>query len=147
MKTYSAKPADIKRQWHLLDASKLPLGRLSVIAAGLLLGKSKPTITPHMDGGDFVVIINAKELVVTGNKRLQKSYYRHSGYPGGLRERRLEEQLTRDPSKVIEHAIRGMLPVNKLRAGRLARLKIYEEDQHEHQAQKPIEYKLDKAGK
>ena len=94
-----------------------------------------------------MVIINAKELVVTGNKRLQKSYFRHSGYPGGLRERRLEEQLTRNPAKVIEHSVRGMLPVNKLRAGRLARLKIYVEDQHEHQAQKPTEYKLDKAGK
>src|SRR5690349_19898474 len=109
MKTYSAKPADIKRQWYLLDASKLPLGRISVIAASLLIGKAKPTITPHMDGGDFVVIINAKDLVVTGNKRLQKSYFRHSGHPGGLHERRLEEQLSKDPAKVIEHSVRGML--------------------------------------
>lgn len=147
MKTYSAKPAEVTRQWHLLDASQLPLGRLSVVAAGLLMGKGKPSFTPHVDGGDFVIIINAQKLVVSGDKMLKKTYYRHSGYPGGLRARRLEEQMERNASKVIEKAVRGMIPDNKLRPGRLARLKIYDDEQHQHQAQKPVEHNLGKEGK
>jgi large subunit ribosomal protein L13 len=137
MKTFSAKPTDINRKWYVLDASELPLGRLATKAASLLLGKGKPTITPHMDGGDYVIIINSASLVVTGNKARDKKYYRHSGFPGGLYTRSLSEQMERDPNKVIFDAIRGMLPVNKLRDGRLARLKIYADDQHNHNAQKP----------
>jgi large subunit ribosomal protein L13 len=147
MKTYSIKPKDISRKWYVLDASEVPLGRLATAAASLLLGKAKPTITPHMDGGDYVIVINSASLVVTGNKRKDKTYYRHSGYPGGLYERTLQEQLERDPNKVIFDAVRGMLPVNKLRDGRLARLKIYPNDQHNHAAQKPTAISLKKGSK
>lgn len=138
MRTYSAKPTDVARLWYVLDAAEVPLGRLSTVAAQLLTGKGKPQFTRHIDCGDYVIVINAKDLVVTGNKLAAKTYYRHSGYPGGLRERSLQEQLDKDPRAVIEHAIRGMLPVNKLRPARLARLKIYADNQHEHEAQKPI---------
>lgn len=138
MKTYSAKPTDVTRQWYILDAATAPLGRLSTVAAQLLTGKGKPQFTRHIDCGDYVIVINAKALVVTGNKLAAKTYYKHSGHPGGLRERSLQEQMDRDPCAVIEHAVRGMLPVNKLRPARLARLKIYAEAEHEHNAQKPI---------
>lgn len=144
MKTFSAKPKDISRQWYLLDASKQPLGRLSTVAASLLLGKGKPTVTPHIDGGDFVVIINADKLKVTGQKITDKDYYRHSGFPGGLYKRTLAEQQERDSTKVIEHAVRGMLPVNKLRKARLARLSVYPGPEHKHAGQNPIEYGGDK---
>jgi large subunit ribosomal protein L13 len=147
MKTYSIKPKDISRKWYILDASEIPLGRLSTAAASLLLGKGKPTITPHMDGGDYVIVINSASLVVTGNKKQDKAYYRHSGYPGGLYKRTLQEQLERDPNKIIFDAIRGMLPVNKLRDGRLARLKIYTDEQHNHNAQKPTAISLKKGNK
>lgn len=146
MKTFSIKSKDITRQWHLLDASESPLGRLATVAARLLIGKDKPTLTPHMDGGDFVIVVNARELIVTGNKSKGKTYYRHSGFPGGLYKRSLEEQMGRNPEKVIEHAVRGMLPVNKLRDGRLKRLKVYSGPEHEHAAQKPEKYSLKKAG-
>jgi large subunit ribosomal protein L13 len=147
MKTFSAKPTDIKRVWYVLDASELPLGRLSTKVASLLLGKGKPTVTPHIDGGDYVIVINSAALVVTGNKQKDKKYYRHSGFPGGLYTRSLAEQMERDPNKVIFDAVRGMLPVNKLRDGRLARLKIYADDQHNHTAQKPKTLSLKKGNK
>jgi large subunit ribosomal protein L13 len=147
MKTFSAKPTDIYRKWYVLDASELPLGRLATKAASLLLGKGKPTITPHMDGGDYVIVINSSSLVVTGNKARNKKYHRHSGFPGGLYTRSLSEQMERDPNKVIFDAVRGMLPVNKLRDGRLARLKIYPDEQHNHTAQKPITVSLKKGNK
>src|SRR5579859_5938928 len=102
MRTFSAKPTDIKRQWYLLDASEAPLGRLATAASSLLIGKSKPSITPHMDGGDYVVVINAEKLVVTGNKQFDKKYYRHSGFPGGLRQRTLAEQSNLDPTQIIK---------------------------------------------
>lgn len=137
MKTYSLKPQDITRKWHVIDASQIPLGRLSTVAARLLIGKDKPSQSPHIDGGDFVIIINAASLVVTGKKRTDKIYYRHSGFPGGLYQRTLDEQMNIDSTKVIEHSIRGMLPVNKLRDGRLKRLKIYKDGEHNHHAQKP----------
>ncbi len=146
MKTFSAKPADVKRQWYLLDASAMSLGRLSTAAARLLIGKDKPTFTSHVDGGDFVVIINSDQLKATGAKKDQKTYWRHSGYPGGLRARTLTEQLDRDSTRVIVHSIRGMLPVNKLRDGRLKRLKVYKDEQHQHTAQSPIVYDV-KQGK
>ncbi|HET8709410.1 MAG TPA: 50S ribosomal protein L13 [Candidatus Saccharimonadales bacterium] len=137
MKTYSAKPSDVTRKWYVIDATEAPLGRVATKAATLLTGKEKPQFTQHIDCGDFVVIVNADKLVVTGDKLNQKMYYHHSHFPGGLKETTLSEQLTKDSTKAIEHAIRGMLPVNKLRDGRLARLKIYAGSEHNHAAQKP----------
>jgi large subunit ribosomal protein L13 len=147
MSTYSAKPADIKRRWYILDASETPLGRMATVAAGLLLGKGKPTLTHHMDGGDYVIVINSASLVATGNKAKDKIYYRHSGFPGGIYSRTLTEQLQKDPNQVIIKAVRGMLPDNKLRPGRLARLKVYTDDQHNHSAQKPKAISLKKGNK
>ncbi|HSW37192.1 MAG TPA: 50S ribosomal protein L13 [Candidatus Saccharimonadales bacterium] len=137
MKTYSAKPTDVTRKWYVIDASEAPLGRIATKIATLLTGKGKPQFSHHIDCGDYVIVINAKDLKVTGNKLDKKTYYRHSGYPGGLTETSLNEQMQKDPATVILKAIRGMLPVNKLRAARLERLKIYVDDQHQHEAQKP----------
>jgi large subunit ribosomal protein L13 len=147
MKTFSMKPADVSRKWYVIDASEAPLGRVSTVAASLLIGKDKPSVTPHVDGGDFVIIINAKKLVVTGNKKLGKVYYKHSHYPGGLKQATLEEKLGKDAPSVIYQAVRGMLPVNKLRDGRLKRLKIYEGSDHTHEAQKPEAMSVKKEGK
>ncbi|MGH7240819.1 MAG: 50S ribosomal protein L13 [Candidatus Saccharimonadales bacterium] len=148
-KTFSAKPSDVTRKWYVVDASEVNLGRLSTQVATLLTGKGKPQFTKHIDCGDFVIVINADQLKVTGTKLETKKYYHHSGFPCGLRERTLQEQLNLDATKVIEHAIRGMLPVNKLRDERLARLKIYAGAEHKHEAQKPetISLKLTKEGK
>ena len=137
MKTYSSRPRDITRKWYILDASQAPLGRLSTVAASLLMGKGKPQFTSHIDGGDNVIVINAAKLVVTGNKLQKKIYYSHSGYPGGLRQKRLEEMVKSSPEEVIRHAIRGMLPDNKLRSPRLNRLKIYADSEHKHVGQNP----------
>jgi large subunit ribosomal protein L13 len=142
MKTFSQKPADVKRVWYVLDASEAPLGRLATRTAGLLLGKGKSTVTPHTDGGDFVVIINAANLKVTGGKEQKKEYYRHSGYPGGIYKRTLSEQKAKSPESVVYKAVRGMLPDNKLRDGRLARLKIYAGEDHNHAAQRPEKLSL-----
>ena len=141
MKTYSQKSSEIKRDWYLVDASKLPLGKTAVIIADKLMGKSKVTYTPHTDNGDYVVVINAKDIVVTGNKMVDKKYYRHSGYPGGLKELKLEEVIEKNPAKAIEHAVKGMLPKNKLAAGRLARLRVFDGAEHSHTAQNPKEIK------
>jgi large subunit ribosomal protein L13 len=138
MKTYSAKPTEVTRTWYVVDAAEAPLGRVATKVATLLTGKGKPMFTHHIDCGDYVVIINAKDLKVTGNKMLNKMYYRHSGHPGNLKETSLKEQMEKDPTKVLEHAIRGMLPVNKLRDERLARLKVYADADHKHEAQKPV---------
>ncbi len=144
MKTFSAKPTDVTRKWYVVDASENTLGRVATQVAVLLTGKSKPQFTKHIDCGDFVVVINAKDLKVTGEKLTEKMYYHHSGFPGGLRERSLQEQLNLDPTKVIEHAVRGMLPVNKLRDARLARLKIYADADHKHEAQQPEAFSVNK---
>jgi large subunit ribosomal protein L13 len=146
MKTFSAKPTDVERKWYLVDAAEAPLGRLSTQVATLLTGKGKPQFTKHIDCGDYVVIINAGNLVITGDKGNKKVYYRHSNYPGGLKETTLNEQLEKDPTAVTVHAIRGMLPVNKLRDARLARLKVYAGAEHQHEAQKPQAISM-KAGK
>ena len=130
MRTYSPKIAEINHKWHLLDAQKETLGRLATQAARFLTGKHKPAYTPHLDGGDFVVVINAAKVKITGAKLEQKRYYRHSGYPGGFREITLKEQMAKDPTKVICHAIAGMLPPNKLKDRRLVRLKIFVDDKH-----------------
>lgn len=137
MKTYSAKPTDVVRKWYVIDASETSLGRISTVAATLLTGKGKPQFTKHIDCGDFVIVINADKLIVTGNKLEDKSYYRHSHFPGGLKETTLKEQMVKDSTFVINKAIRGMLPVNKLRPARLERLKIYAGAEHNHAAQKP----------
>jgi len=137
MKTYSAKPSDVTRKWYVLDAAEAPLGRLAARAAVLLTGKGKPMFTPHIDTGDYVIIVNARQTIVTGKKASDKVYYKHSGFPGGLRERTFTEQMEKDPTEVIFQAVRGMLPVNKLRDERLARLKIYADADHKHAAQKP----------
>lgn len=136
-KTYSQKPSEITREWHLIDATELPLGRLSTIIATLLIGKGKPTYTPHMDAGDYVVVINAKDVPVTGDKELQKIYYRHSGFPGGIKDARLEEVREKFPERIIEASVKGMLPKNKLQADRMARLKVFAGPEHAHTAQTP----------
>lgn len=146
MKTYSAKPTDVTRKWYIIDAAEAPLGRISTVAATLLTGKGKPMFTKHIDVGDYVIVINADNLVVTGNKMEDKMYYRHSGYPGGLKEAQLKEKMAKDSTEVIVKAIRGMLPVNKLRPGRLDRLKVYAGSEHNHEAQKPVAFSV-KEGK
>jgi large subunit ribosomal protein L13 len=137
MKTYSAKPTDVVRKWYVIDASEAPMGRVSTRVATLLTGKGKPQFTKHIDCGDFVIVINAENIVVTGDKQSQKTYYHHSHFPGGLRETLLKDKIERDPTFAITNAIRGMLPVNKLRDARLARLKVYAGTEHQHEAQKP----------
>lgn len=141
MKTYSQKGAEISREWWLIDASTLPLGKLAVVIADKLMGKSKVTYTPHIDNGDYVVVVNAKNLVVTGNKMVDKKYYRHSGFPGGLTELKLEEIIEKNPALAIEAAVKGMLPKNKLVADRLARLRVFAGAEHAHTAQNPKEIK------
>lgn len=137
MKTYSAKPSDVTRKWYVLDASETNLGRVATKAASLLIGKGKPQFTSHIDCGDFVVIINTDKLKVSGAKMTDKMYYHHSGYPGGLSETQLKDVIIKDSTKVLYEAVRGMLPVNKLRDGRLARLKLYADENHNHAPQKP----------
>ena len=147
MKTYSEKPTDVERKWYVVDAADATLGRLSTQIATLLTGKGKPQFTKHIDCGDFVIVINSDNLVVTGNKLEDKMYYRHSGFPGGLREFQLKEKMAKDSTDVIVKSVRGMLPVNKLRDGRLARLKVYAGTEHNHAAQKPVTLSLAKEGK
>lgn len=137
MKTYSAKPADVTREWYVVDASETTLGRVSTVVAELLTGKRKPMFTKHIDCGDFVVVINADQLKVTGDKLNSKMYYHHSHYPGGLKEATLQDKMDKDSTEVITKAVRGMLPVNKLRDARLLRLKVYAGSDHKHEAQKP----------
>lgn len=136
-KTFSQKPADVNREWFLVDASELPLGRIATIVADKLIGKNKPTYTPHIDGGDYVVVINAEKTVVTGNKETGKIYYRHSGFPGGIKDATLAEVRERAPERIIEAAVQGMLPKNKLSADRMARLRIFAGAEHAHTAQQP----------
>jgi large subunit ribosomal protein L13 len=146
-KTYSAKPADVTREWYVIDASEAPLGRIATKVATLLTGKGKPQFTSHIDCGDFVVVINAGTPQVTGNKMEDKKYYRHSGYPGGLHEASLKEVLAKTPDRALFEAVRGMLPVNKLRDPRLLRLKIYAGAEHNHAAQKPTAISMTKGTK
>ena len=135
MKTYSAKAADIKREWHVIDASGEVLGRLATQVAHRLTGKHNPMFTPNLDSGDYVIVINADKLRVTGNKAKQKFYYRHSGYPGGLKSISLEEMLKTKPERVIEYAVKGMLPKNRLGNSMIKKLKVYAGDSHPHLAQ------------
>ena len=135
MRTYSPKPTDISRQWHLIDAEGKILGRLAQHIAQVLMGKGKPIYARHMDTGDYVIAINAEKVQVTGRKREQKLYYRHTGYPGGLRSTTMEKMLATHPERVLRHAVRGMLPHNTLGRHMLRKLKIYAGPTHPHQAQ------------
>jgi large subunit ribosomal protein L13 len=137
-KTYSQKPAEVTRKWIVLDASEATLGRVAAAAAKHLVGKSKPTYTPHVDGGDYVIVVNAAKLVVTGEKATDKKYYNYSGFPGGLKETSLADALQKNPAKVIEAAVAGMIPKNKLSSPRMQRLKVYAGEAHSHEAQKPV---------
>ncbi len=137
MGTYTAKPGEIERHWYVVDAEAKTLGRLATQIADVLRGKDKPAYTPHVDTGDFVIVVNAEKVHVTGQKLDQKIYYRHSGYPGGLRTRTLREQLERRPEEVLRKAVKGMLPKNKLASGQLRKLKIYAGPDHPHAAQNP----------
>jgi len=140
--TYSPKPGDITHAWHVIDATDVVLGRLAAQAATLLRGKHKPMYAPHMDTGDFVVIVNAEKVAVTGNKRADKFVYRHSGYPGGLRQRSVGEMLEKQPDRLVEKAIKGMLPKNRLGRAMGKKLKVYAGPEHPHSAQKPTPYEI-----
>lgn len=136
-KTYSQKPSEVSRRWILIDAKDAPLGRVATTVVTYLTGKYKPSFTPHVDGGDYVIIINAKEAVATGNKEEDKVYYRHSGFPGGIKSATLKEVREKAPEFIIENAVKGMIPHNKLAKERMARLKIFAGENHSHEAQKP----------
>src|SRR5262249_32370965 len=144
MKTWNAKPGEIQRDWYVVDAEGQTLGRLATQIADVLRGKRKPQYTPHVDTGDFVVVVNAEKITVTGNKLDQKIVYRHSGYPGGLRERTLREQLERRPTEVIRKAVKGMLPRNRLARAQLMKLKVYVGPEHPHEAQSPKPLNLER---
>jgi large subunit ribosomal protein L13 len=135
MKTYSTKAKDVERQWHVIDASGKTLGRLATQIANLLMGKHKPTYVPYLDTGDYVIVLNAAKVRVTGKKAKQKTYYRHSGYPGGIKAQTFEKMLAAHPTRVIEYAVKGMLPHNRLGRAMFKKLKVYVDDSHPHQAQ------------
>jgi large subunit ribosomal protein L13 len=143
MKTWNAKPGEIARKWYVVDAEGKTLGRLATQIADTLRGKGKPEYTPHVDTGDFVVVVNAEKVAVTGKKLDEKRYYRHSGYPGGIRSRTLREQLDRQPAEVLRKAVKGMLPRNRLARQQLTKLKIYAGPEHPHAAQAPEPMKVE----
>ena len=142
MKTYVTKPAEVERAWYVVDAEGQTLGRLASQIASVLRGKHKPTFSPYMDAGDFVIVVNADKIAVTGRRMEQKRYYRHSQYPGGLREMTLREQLDRHPTRVVHLAVRGMLPKNTLGRNMLKKLKVYAGPEHPHDAQQPVPMEL-----
>jgi large subunit ribosomal protein L13 len=142
VRTYSPKPGEIERRWHVIDASDVVLGRLASHAATLLRGKHKPTFAPHVDTGDFVVIVNAGKVALTGNKRETKVAYRHSGYPGGLRAIGYSELLEKRPERAVELAVKGMLPHNKLGRKQIKKLKVYAGPDHPHAAQQPVPFEI-----
>ncbi|HUA10699.1 MAG TPA: 50S ribosomal protein L13 [Solirubrobacteraceae bacterium] len=142
-RTYVASPAERQRDWVLVDANGQTLGRLATQIADMLRGKRKPEYTPHVDTGDFVVVVNAEKIHVTGNKRTDKRYYRHTGYPGGLRSRSFEEMLARRPEEIIRIAVKGMLPRNRLARRQITKLKIYAGPDHPHAAQSPRKIELE----
>ena len=143
MKTISAKPDSVRRDWYLVNAEGKTLGRLATQIADALRGKRKPEYTPHCDTGDFVVVVNAEKIAVTGTKLDSKLYYRHSGYPGGIKERTLNDMLERRPEEVIRKAVKGMLPRNRLARAQIKKLKIYAGPEHPHEAQAPSELKVE----
>jgi large subunit ribosomal protein L13 len=142
MKSYMARPREVERNWYLIDAEGQTLGRLATEIARLLRGKNKPQYTPHVDTGDFVVVVNAEKAIVTGRKAEQKVYYRHSGYPGGLKETSYEVMLERKPTEILRRAVRGMMPKTRLGRQQLRKLKIYAGPEHPHEAQNPQPYEV-----
>ncbi len=144
MKSYMARPLEVERKWHVIDAEGQTLGRLATEIARLLRGKNKPQYTPHVDTGDFVVVVNAEKVVVTGKKAEQKVYYRHTGYPGGLRETSYEVMLERKPTEILRKAVRGMMPRTRLGRQQFRKLKIYAGPEHPHEAQSPEPYEVER---
>jgi large subunit ribosomal protein L13 len=142
VRTYTPKPGEVDRTWHVIDATDVVLGRLASQTAILLRGKHKPTFAPHMDSGDFVIIVNADKVALTGQKALQKKAYRHSGYPGGLKATTYSELLEKNPVRAVEKAVRGMLPKNSIGRAQLRKLKVYTGSEHPHAAQQPKPYTL-----
>jgi large subunit ribosomal protein L13 len=142
VRTYTPKPGDVQRDWYVIDATDVVLGRLATQVATLLRGKHKPTFAPHVDGGDFVIVINADKVALTGNKRTSKLAYRHSGYPGGLRSVAYGELLEKNPERALEKAVRGMLPKNSLARQQLGKLKVYRGAEHPHAAQQPQPFEI-----
>ena len=142
MRTFSPKPTDINHQWHIIDAEDVVLGRLAVQVATLLRGKHKPTFAPHVDGGDFVVVVNAEKVALSGNKRVDKLAYRHSGYPGGLRSIAIGDLLEKDARKAVEKAVWGMIPKNRLGRQMIKKLKVYSGPEHPHAAQQPQPFEI-----
>ena len=142
MRTYSPKPGEIERQWHVIDAADVVLGRLATHAATLLRGKHKPVFAPHVDTGDFVIVVNAEKVALTGNKRQTKVAYRHSGYPGGLKTIAYEDLLTKRPERAIQLAVKGMLPHNRLGRQLIKKLKVYAGPDHPHAAQQPVPFEI-----
>ncbi|HEX2704609.1 MAG TPA: 50S ribosomal protein L13 [Candidatus Lustribacter sp.] len=142
MRTYTPKPGEVTRTWHIIDATDVVLGRLASQTAVLLRGKHKPTFAPHVDTGDFVIIVNAAKVALTGAKADQKRAYRHSGFPGGLRSQTYAELLAKDPRKAVEKAVRGMLPKNSLARQQITKLKVYSGVVHPHGAQKPVPFEI-----
>lgn len=142
MRTYTPKPGDVERTWHVIDATDVVLGRLASHVATLLRGKHKATFAPHVDSGDFVIVVNADKVALTGNKREQKLAYRHSGYPGGLRAVPYSELLAKRPERAVEKAVRGMLPKNSLARTQMGKLKVYAGPEHPHAAQKPQPFEI-----
>lgn len=142
MRTYTPKPGDIQRNWYVIDATDVVLGRLATHVATLLRGKHKPTFAPHVDGGDFVIVINAEKVALTGNKREQKLAYNHSGYPGGLRAVAYSDLLEKNPERAVEKAVRGMLPKTTLGRNQLGKLKVYRGAEHPHAAQQPQPFEI-----
>lgn len=141
-KTYSAKPSEVTRRWVLIDAADAPLGRIATVIATYLTGKNKPMYTPHIDCGDYVVVINAGKLQVTGNKLEDKKYYNYSGFPGGMKETSLKLKLEKNPANAVELAVKGMLPKNKLSPERMKRLRVFVDENHGHSAQKPMKVEV-----
>ena len=142
-KTYNQKPAEITREWWIIDAGSMPLGKLAVVIADKLMGKSKVTYTPHTDNGDYVIVINADKVQLTGNKAAKKSYWRYSGWLGGLKTESFEEAMAKHPERVIEHAVKGMLPKTTLGRQQFGKLKVYAGPEHPHAAQNPVKIELE----
>lgn len=143
MKTYSAKPLEVERNWYLIDAEGKTLGRLASLVANLLRGKHKPQYTPHIDTGDFVIVINAEKIQVTGKKETDKKYYHHTGFPGGLKTISFKDLIAKNPVAAVEKAIKGMLPHNTLGQEQFNKLKVYAGSEHPHEAQKPVLYEME----
>ncbi|MDR2799055.1 MAG: 50S ribosomal protein L13 [Bifidobacteriaceae bacterium] len=143
MRTYTAKPQDIDRKWYVVDAADVPLGRLSVTVANLLRGKLKPLYSPNLDCGDYVIVVNCEKVSVSGNKEQSKMYYHHSGFPGGLSKATYAEVMEKNPIRIVEHAVKGMLPSNKLASAQIKKLKVCVGENHGFESEQPIKYNIE----